>query len=125
MAVPGTWQKVNPKGQKILVARAKHNLRILEWDSRLFAAREDDNSVSDMALPSANQKIACLNFPGQVRLRLLLQSLAQFAAQMFAKGDLALIRVWDKSTARLPQTLDGFCFGTRKLKPNGPFVIRP
>ena len=44
--------------------------------------------------------------------------------RMFAKGDLALIRVWAKSIAR-PETLDGFCFCTGKLKPSGPLVVRP
>ena len=77
--------QVKPKGQKILVARAKHNLHILVWESQDSLLLPKMKIQLKIWLPSANQKISCLNFPGQVRLRLLLRSLAQFAVQNVCK----------------------------------------
>ena len=55
--------------------------------ARLFAAAEDENSVSDLAAfckPKNYMSEFPLNFPGQVKLRLL-GSLAQFAVQNVCK----------------------------------------
>ena len=81
-----TWQrstKVNPKRPKILLARAWQSTSAQgDWHDSLLLPKT--KIPFKIWLPSANQKITCLNFPGQVKLRLL-RSLAQFAVQNVCK----------------------------------------
>lgn len=81
-----TWQRstmINPKRPNILVARAWQSTSAQgDWHDSLLLPKT--KIPFKIWLPSANQKIACLNFPGQVRLRLL-RSLAQFAIQNVCK----------------------------------------
>ena len=70
---------VNPKRANILLARAWQSTSASSGTgTTLCCCRR--RKFRSIWLPSANQKITCLNFPGQVKLRLW-RSLAQFAVQ--------------------------------------------